>query len=99
MHSSVGRLAVHVLDHRQRRVAEDVGEHDRVHATVERRRGIGVPKRVRIDALADAGSDAQVLNELLNSRRGEWSVVAPGRRRRLMKMRSDGTSWGRPRSA
>src|SRR5215831_3445166 len=69
-------MAIHVLDHRQRRVAEDVGKHHGIHATVERQGRVGVAQQVRIDALGDACAHAQVLDDLFDAGRRQCSVIA-----------------------
>ena len=56
-------MAVDVLDHGQRRVAEDLGKLDRVHPPGQRPGCIGVAKQVRVDTLLDGESIKQMMRK------------------------------------
>lgn len=60
------QVRVDVLDHRQGRVAQDLGDEERIHAAAEHVRRGSVAEDVRVDPLTDTGPLAEGADELLH---------------------------------
>lgn len=71
-------MAIDVLDHGQRRVAEDLGKLDRVHPPRQRPGCIGVAKEMRVNPLLYGSRLCQVTNQLVNARSRKRLIVAIG---------------------